>query len=237
MPGPALRDVGAELVAIARELVRIPVELFMLVAEFAGANVLRAWLIIWPRLQAVWHLAVAGFERAQREITPARATVAVALVAALGLGVSQFLDYSATQIGAPQYSGVELVAPAPVAGEASAGSAHLWIGLPLAVLAVAAIVLAARGRPSAARLLIPIGLAVIVVSVVVDAPKGLDEGENVLLYSGAEASLRSGFWVQLISGGLLALLAPVLVRSLDPDASDGHRLALRRRLRPAKVGN
>ncbi|MDQ3571482.1 MAG: hypothetical protein M3383_01315 [Actinomycetota bacterium] len=200
--------------AIGRELLAIPAGLFMRTAELAGALVLRGWLVVWPVLQEAWRLLQAGLERAEREVTPARATVAVAIVAAICLGVSQFFDYRAVQIGTPEYAGVSTVAPAPKVDRADAGSAHLWLGLPLAALALAAIANAARGRVATARLLIPIGLAAVAISVFVDAPKGLDEGDATTIYAGAEATLETGFWAQLVSAVLLIALAFLLPRTL-----------------------
>ena len=213
-PGSALYAVGTEVVAIGRELVRIPVGLFMRTAELAGGVVLRGWLVVWPGLQAIWSMLHAGLERAEREVTPARATVAVAVVAAICLGASQFFDYRAVQIGTPEYQGVETVAPAPKVDQADAGSAHLWLGLPLALIALAVIAFAARGRAAMARILVPIGLAVIAISVFVDAPKGLDNGDATTIYSGAKATLETGFWAQLVSAVLLVVLAFLLMRAL-----------------------
>lgn len=233
--GSALRAVAAEVAGIGRELLRIPAQIFMRTAELAGALVLRAWLTVWPGLQAFLRLAKAGLARAEREVTPARATVAVAVAVALCLGLSQFFDYRSVQIGTPQYEEVELVAPPPPIEGASAGSAHLWLGLPLAIAALATIVIAARGRRAAARMLIPIGLAVIAISVFIDAPKGLDEGDATILYTGAEATLRTGFWAQLVAGGLLIALAPLLVRALGPEGTAVREPRLRK-FRLAKVG-
>jgi hypothetical protein len=206
------RRTAAELLAIAREMLRIPAGFYMRAAEIAGAATLAAWRVIWPVLKALWRQAVRLFRVAEREVTPLRAALAVAAVVALALAVSQFADYRNITIGTSQYVGVDEVAPAPEApGEThSAGSAHAWLGLPLALAALVVVFACARGNRRAAWWLAPIGLVTIVISLVVDAPKGLDEGSAAIAYEGAEASLLSGFWVQLACGALLVALAPLI---------------------------
>ncbi len=210
------RRVLSELVAIAREMLRIPVGLYMRAAEWAGRTTLAAWLFIWPLLQALWRFLVRLFRLAEREVTPLRAALAVAAVTAAALALSQFADYRSVAIGTADYAGVDSVAPAPEVEEASTGSAHAWVGLPLALAALAAVGACAAGYLRAAWLLAPIGLITIAVSLIVDAPKGLDEGSAAVAYEGASASLLGGFWVQLACGVLLIALAPLIANLLDP---------------------
>src|SRR5687768_9706858 len=90
-----LRRVLVELYGIVREMLRIPAALFMRVAEMAGALVLLGWEFLWPLVQALWRVTLRALAVAEREITPARATLAVAAVTAVTLAASQFADYRA----------------------------------------------------------------------------------------------------------------------------------------------
>jgi hypothetical protein len=231
------RGVGRELLAIGREMLRIPAGLYMRAAEAAGAATLAAWRVAWPLLQALWRRLLAGFRLAEREVTPIRAALAVAAVAAIALAGSQFADYRSIAIGTDDYIGVETVAPAPEVDEAraSAGSAHAWLGLPLAVGALVAVLACARGNRKAAWWLAPIGLIVIAVSLIVDVPKGLDEGDAAVAYQGAEASLLGGFWVQLACGVLLVALAPIISGLLRSKAGGAPANGDRRRMPWARV--
>src|SRR5215207_5159861 len=60
---------GAELLGIAGELVRIPITLYMRIAERLGGLVLALWLRIWPYLVGAWRLAGRGLAWAQRAAT------------------------------------------------------------------------------------------------------------------------------------------------------------------------
>jgi len=225
------RGVAGEVLAIAREMLRIPAGIYMRVAEAAGAATLLAWQLVRPGLQALWRLTVRLFTVAEREVTPRRAALAVAAVAAVALVGSQFADYRSVAIGTDEYIGVDEVAPAPEVEELtdSAGSAHAWLGIPLGLAALLAVALCARGSRRAAWWLAPIGLLTIALSLIVDMPKGLDEGDAAVAYQGAEASLLGGFWVQLACGALLVALAP-LIAGLVRTAEDGQAPAPRRRL-------
>ena len=230
---------GVELFGIARELVRIPAALCLRVAEWLGEWVLRAWLLVWPYLLGLWRLARRALAYLERTLTPGRATVAVALATAIALAGSQWADLSSISVGVDAYKGVEDVAPAPEVSTKTVGSAHAWVGLALAVLAGAVIVLSARGRPRAARLLVPIGLAVVAISLLIDRPEGLDEGNSALAYESVSANLLAGFWTQLVCGVLLILLAFLLPPALEAGAersrgrvgAPAERKRERRRLR------
>lgn len=206
----ALWRLGAELFSIVREMLRIPAQLFMRVAELAGAVVLAAWHLARPFLEAALRGLTAALRFSQREVTPLRATLAVAVVAAIGLGASQFADYSEVAIGTPQYTGVDSVAPAPVVESSRTGEAHAWLGLVLALGALAALGGCLAGHWRLARLLVPIGLLAILLGLIVDMPKGLDEGDLAIQYEGAAASLLAGFWAQLATGAVLVAVAPLL---------------------------
>lgn len=230
--GSAGRGVVAELVAIALEMVRIPAALYMRAAEAAGRATLAAWVFAWPFLVAAWVLTVRVFRLAEREVTPMRATLVVAAMTALALALSQFADYRSIAIGTADYIGVDQVASAPEVEEASAGSAHAWVGLPLALAALGIVAACATGRRMALWLT-PIGLIVVAVSIFVDAPKGLDEGTSAVAYEGAKATLLGGFWVQLASGALLIALGPLIDNLFPPRDATATRRGRRPRWMPA----
>ena len=239
LSGAAKRS-GVELLGVARELVRIPAEIYLGIAERLGAYVLRAWLWLWPYLVRAWHLGGRLLAVAQRAVTPARATVTVAFVCVAALAGSQWADLSGISVGTQNYIGLEDVAPAPQISEKTVGSAHAWAGLPLAVLAALAIAGSARGRAKLAWALVPIGFAVIAISVLVDRSEGLDEGNEAIAYESVTAELLAGFWAQLVSGAVLILLAPVLYRVLRTEPTESEtrtrsgRKPLLSRLRPRR---
>jgi len=217
------RRSAVELWGIAREMVRIPAALFMRVAEILGAWVLRGWLLLWPVLVAAWHLAGRGLRLAQRVVTPARAVVLVALLTAVALAGSQWADLRGITIGTNNYIGLEEIAPPPQVETQTVGSAHAWLGIPLAILAVIIVVGSARGRPKLARVLVAVGAAVVAISLFVDRPQGLDKGQLDIQYESVTATLLTGFWAQLVSGAVLILLAPLLIRTLSTAPAGANR--------------
>ena len=146
--GSVAKRTAVELAGIGRELVRIPVALYMRIAERLGAWVLAAWLRIWPYLVRLWKLAGRALAWAERVVTPARVTVGVALLTAVALAGSQWADLSAVSVGTDAYIGLEDIAPAPEVTTKTVGDAHAWVVVPLAVLAAA---LHHRQRPGTAR--------------------------------------------------------------------------------------
>ncbi len=211
-------SVGAEVLKLGREMLVIPAQLWLSAAEVAGAWVLKAWLrVVRPLLLAAWRLARAFGRLVARYVTPGRAVAAVGLVAAGALAASQWLDYRSISVGSDAYSGtVGAVAPAPEVESEIAGNAHAWLMVPLAAVAVVAIVIALSGRRKVAALLVPIGLAVVVITLVVDLPKGLDEGAAAVAYEGAKANLLEGFWLQLAAAAVLIACGLLLPRYLRP---------------------
>ena len=195
-------------------MLRIPAALYMRAAEAAGAVTLRAWQLVRPWLLELWRLGRQAVRWAEREVTPARAAIAVAAGLGVLLVASQFIDYRTISIGTDQYVGVSSVAPPPEVDAETAGSAHAWLGVPLGLAAIVVAAACATGRPRFAWLLAPIGLLTLAISLIVDVPKGLDEGEAAVAYEGAEAMLLGGFWAQLACGALLLVLAPLLVSLL-----------------------
>jgi hypothetical protein len=227
MFSPLIRVFGTVLregLGIVREMLAIPLQMWLAIAEPLGAAVLFVWeRLVLPVAVMVTELARRALEWAEDEVTPARAAVAVALGATAALAASQFFDYREVTAGTPAYSGVEAVAPAPPVSSDPTGAAHAWVMLPIAALALAVIVLATRGRWQLSRLLIPLGLIVIGVAILVDVPAGLDEGSAATEYQGAEASLLEGFWAQVAAGATLIVCGPLLASHLRPRAL-GRRL-------------
>ncbi len=216
--GTGARSVVAELLKLGREMVAIPVQLWLAAAEIAGAVVLRVWLrIVRPLAVWLWRTGRATLRYAQDHIKPAHAVIAVSLVAIGALVASQWLDYHSVSVGTDAYAGaVGEVAPPPEIESEVAGNAHAWVMLPLAVAALVVLTVALGGRRRAAALLIPIGIAVIAVAVIVDVPKGLDEGAASVAYEGASARLLEGFWMQIAAGAVLIGCGLLLPRYLRP---------------------
>ncbi len=211
-----LATAATESLKLGREMLVIPAQVFMAVAEFAGAWVLWVWRrIVSPAVLAVIALLRALLGLGQRYVTPARGVAVVAIFAAAALGASQWLDYRGVSVGTDAYSGsVGAVAPAPQIETQQAGEAHAWVIVPLALAAMLLVAIAMRKRAGLARLLIVIGVAVIAISLVVDMPKGLDEGEVAIAYAGAEARLLDGFWMQIVTASVLIACGALLPRYL-----------------------
>lgn len=221
------RQVAIEALKLGREMLVIPAQLWLALAELAGLVVLVTWRrLLAPLLDAGWKLIRALYRLALHHLTPARATAVVALAALAALVVSQWLDYRAISVGTNDYAGgFETVAPPPQVAQQQTGDAHSWLMVPIAGAALAALAGSLAGRPRLARLLILAGAAVIAIGVLRDAPHGLDEGAAAIAYEDAEAHLLDGFWLQLASGAALAVCGAILPHHLRGDAS---RVALRR---------
>jgi hypothetical protein len=226
----ALVGTAAEFLKLVREMLVIPLELWLFAAENAGAAVLAVWRrALLPLILLAWELAVAAYRAAERHVTPAGAVAAVAGAALLALAASQWLDLSSVSVGTDAYApGVQSVAPPPEVAAERSGDAHAWIMLPIAAAGLVVLFAALAGRPRAARLLAPAGIAVIVIALAVDAPQGLDEGDAALSYQGAVAHLLEGFWVEIACGAVLVacgLLLPGYLRASASQPESGPRRA------------
>ena len=222
-------DVGGIVV----EVVRIPIGLWLRLAALAGAVVLAAWRAAWPVLGSVARVGRRFLAAAERVVTPGRTAVVVALLAIAALVASQFVDYRAVEIGAPDYHRVTAIAPPPAVNPADPRSAHgLWL-IVIAAVAFAIILCVAAGRGRRlARLLVPLGAAVVVISIAVDAPHGLDTGQAGIAYEGARAVLRDGFGAEIAAGAVLALCGVLLtlyIPAARAERSRGRRGEPRRR--------
>ncbi len=186
-------------------LVRLLGALIALVLEIGQA------LILWIAVLGS-DAARATYRFLRRELTPLRSAAGVGIAAAVALGASQFVDYHGVAVDASAYAGeIGATAPVPITDRQSAGSAHLWILLPVAAVALALVVATYLGRARFADGVAICGLLGIAVAFAIDLPQGLDEGRPGIAFSGSEAQLLEGFWVEvsasavlILSGGLLA---------------------------------
>jgi hypothetical protein len=178
-------------------LIAVVLEVGQLAVRWIGAVLLSAALII--------------VEATRAHVNP-RSTVAfVGVCAAVGLGVSQFFDYHGVVVDAPGYAGkLGAEVPAPITDRETAGSAHLWILLPVAALAAILIVAAFRGRPRLAGGVAVCGVAGLAVALAVDLPQGLEVGRAGLAFTGTEATLLQGFWAEVASSAVLILCGGLL---------------------------
>lgn len=167
-----------------------------------------------------------GVAAGSRAVTPKRTLAAVTLAAAGLLAASQFTHYTGVRVGTPQYAGLEHEAPAPVVQASTAGSAHAWALLGIAIVAAAALVIALHGRWRVARLVSLAGLAGLAVALIVDLPKGLRAGAAGVNFAGAKATLLPGFYVEVAAAAVLTLCGVLLSRHL---ASTAPRTSRRRR--------
>lgn len=150
-----------------------------------------------------------------RQVTPVRVLALVVAGAAILLALSQFAVYRSISIGNDAYAeGIQTVAPAPIAETADTGSAHSYLMVPLAAVALVLLGAALTGRWQLCRLIALAGLIAIAVGLIHDRPTGLDPGQEAVAYVGVEATLLGGFYAQLFSGLLLTLSSLLLGREL-----------------------
>lgn len=187
---------------------------------FAGFGfVLRALIAgyraVAPPVRAGLRIANRTIEAISRQVTPVRVLALVVAGAAVLLALSQFADYRNISIGNDAYAdGIQTVAPAPVRETADTGSAHSYLMVPLAGVALILLGAAMTGRWRLCRLIALAGLIAIAVGLIHDRPTGLDVGDEALAYTGVKATLLGGFYAQLFSGLLLTLASLLLGREL-----------------------
>jgi hypothetical protein len=144
--------------------------------------------------------------RASAIVTPERAIGGVVVAAAACLVVSQFVDYRGVQVGQPGYEGLPSVAGVPTVAVKTAGSAHSYLLVPLAIAAACLAVLATRPRRRGlGRVVLCLGLLSIAVILLVDLPAGLDAGSQATQFAGATAVLDNGFYAELAASAVIAL--------------------------------
>ena len=211
-----------------------------------------AWL--WPRVQPLlaflFHalafadlwvrractLLVRAATAASERLTPSRAAAAVIVAAGACLVASQFIDYRAVEIGQPGYSDPSIVAQAPTTDARTAGAAHLYLLVPVGVLAIALGLLGLRREARRLGLLVTaLGLLSLALILLVDLPQGLDEGAQTSRFAGASAVLQDGFYAELAAaGGLLLSGLLYYARPCRIRISLSGRAARARRRRPRR---
>jgi hypothetical protein len=178
----------------------------------------------------------------ERYVTPVRTAAFVGAAAAVALGASQFANYHGVAVDAPDYAGeIGAIAGVPIVDSKTAGSAHLWLLLPVAVVALVLIVAASRGRPRLAGGVAICGVIGLAVALAIDLPQGLHAGRPGLAFTGTQAVLLGGFWVEIASSAVLIFSAGLLaVYSRGMGAEDrrrqGRGSARRRRVPHQDVG-
>jgi hypothetical protein len=188
-------------------------------------------------LRRVCMLLVRGATSASERLTPGRAAAAVIVAAGACLVASQFIDYRAVEIGQSGYAGLPDVAQVPTTDARTAGAAHLYLLVPVGVLAALLGLLGLRRDARRLGLLVvALGLASLAVILLVDLPAGLDEGTQTSRFAGASAVLEDGFYAELaaagglVMAGLLYYARPCRIRiSLSGRAASARRRRPRRR--------
>ncbi len=187
-------------------------------------------------LRRVSAISARGATRASALFTPARAICILIIASAACLIASQFVTYSSVEIGQPAYAGLTSAAPPTVAGE-TAGAAHSYVLIPLALLAALAGAMMLRTeRRGLARIVVGLGLLCIALILIVDLPAGTDVGAQSSRFSGATAVLQGGFYAELAAaaglliGGLLYYARPCRIPiNLSGRAASARRRRRRRR--------
>jgi hypothetical protein len=215
-------------------MVRIPAALIATLLDLTQD------LLGWLRARIGPVLAAIG-ELVSAVVTPLRTVALVGAAAAVALGISQFFDYRGVAVNAPAYRGeVGNVAPVPLTDTEPAGDAHLYLLLPVAVLALVLVWATYAGRWRLGRVVALLGVIGIAVSLVVDLPQGLHEGVAANSYSGTEAQLIEGFWAQMAASTVLVFAGLLLgFHARQASAGSEHhsrRRAASRRRRPGSVG-
>ena len=198
------------------------------------------------RLAPVAAAIAAVAARVAAQVTPVRVLAVVILLIAAALAGSQFTDYRGVAVGDPQYpADVARVAPPPLADIEHAGEAHLYLGVPAAILVGILTVLTVRGRWQLGRGIALVALAGIALTLLVDRPQGLDAGTAGDAYLGTEAQLLEGFWGQLAACVGLLICGPLLGWHVKIAAAEREHTRRRGarirggldRLRPARARN
>jgi hypothetical protein len=148
-------------------------------------------------------------------LTPARAAVVVSALAAVMLGVSQFVDYRAVEIGGSGYGQILDLTRAPRTDVETPLGSHSVILLVAAIAALAScLALAVTGRRIFAVPVVAVGVITLAVGLAIDLPSGLDSEAASAAYADASPVLLSGFWLQMAAGAVL--LAGGVIMSLRP---------------------
>jgi hypothetical protein len=181
-------------------------------------------------------LAVRGATAASGAIAPRRAIGVTIAAAGVCLLVSQFIDYRGVEIGQPGYAGLPDVARPPTVAVKTAGEAHAYLLIPVAVAAIfCGLACARRERPRLALAAAALGLAATAVILLVDLPNGLDAGAQTARFAGASAVLEDGFFAELAAAGGLVLVGLLYyARPCRIRTNSSGRAASARRRRPRR---
>jgi hypothetical protein len=211
--GSVVSAIGSVVSWIAPPIVNGLLLVFGLALLALGAVADAAQAIVGGAVRGVRTLGRTVGGALERAVTPARALAFVVIAVAGLLAASQFADYRGVAVSAPQYAGeVGTIADAPLTDLETTGSAHLYLGVPLALAVIVLAILALRGRPRLGLLIGAIGLAGIATTLLIDLPQGLDAGRAGISYEGSEARLAEGFWAQLSACAALLVCGPLLGR-------------------------
>jgi hypothetical protein len=181
----------------------------------AGVVLFRGLALLERRLLRATGWAQRAATRASAVLTPQRAICLTILASAACLVAAQFVDYRAIEIGQLGYAGLPAAAP-PTVDAKTAGQAHAYLLVPVALLAAALALAVLRNdrRRGLGRIVFVLGLLSLAVVLLVDLPAGLDAGAQTSRFSGAKAVLYDGFYAQiaaaagLMLGGALLVAAP-----------------------------
>ena len=145
-------------------------------------------------------------------LTPQRAICLTILAAAGCLIAAQFVNYRAVEIGRLGYAGIS-AASAPTVDAKTAGQAHAFLLIPVALLAASLALVALRneGRRGLGRVIFVLGLVSLAVVLLFDLPAGLDAGVQSSRFTGAKAVLYDGFYAQIAAAAGLMLGGALLV--------------------------
>ena len=201
-----------------------------------GVLLLRAFSLAEKRLRRLAAFVARTGKRIWAQLSFERLIAAAIVVAALALIASQFVDYRGVELGQPGYAGLSAAEP-PTIDRETAGQAHSYLLIPLALLAAGVALAALRsGRRRLGRVVFVLGLIALAVVLLVDRPAGLDASAQESRFSGATAVLEDGFYIELaaaiglILGGLLYYAGPCRTRTNSfARAASGLRRRRRRR--------
>jgi hypothetical protein len=183
----------------------------------AGVILFRALALLERRLLRTAAWAQRAATRVSAVLTPQRAICLTILASAGFLIAAQFVDYRAVEIGQAGYAGLP-AASAPTVGAETAGQAHAYLLVPVALLAGVLSLVALRNerRGGLGRIVFVLGLLSLTVVLLVDLPAGLDAGAETSRFSGAKAVLYDGFYAQIASAAGLMLGGLLLIRARKP---------------------
>lgn len=252
--GHALGSAGRELGRVGPESARVARAALRRAAEVAGR--MRAAAVVLGRLGrrlvgAVAAALGAALERggrggrtaagwAGRRVTPARTAIVAGLGACVLLAASQFADYSAVEIRAPEYvarADLDVLGSLPRTGVESPQAAHGYLVLALALGAAVALALTLRGRWGLGRLAAALGAVAVGVIMAIDLPRGLDGGEVANQYEGAHPILLEGFYAELAAGAALIAAGLLAARYVRLEERMRRRVSYGGGLRSRRVAN